>query len=173
MAASGVFVVVDRPPHLAPTTTVPVVTPRRPVRKYLKKGMQFYAVQGNHDAYSSGAAFFDVVDQLRRDNVTRQEGSFFALENTNWVIIGLDTARTDNNPKDVGELLLAAVAVGVCAAVLSAHRRRPLRPHAVPHRPPPDQRRGRQISRSSPACCSTRAINQVLRKGPAPAPSSG
>jgi Calcineurin-like phosphoesterase len=49
------------------------------------------ALNGNHEMYSGGFAYFD--DILPK---FKQPSSYFALQNTNWLLIGLDTAHTDH-----------------------------------------------------------------------------
>jgi hypothetical protein len=48
-------------------------------------------LNSNHEMYSGGSPYFDVAlgDPLF---ALQQKSSFFALENTNWVIVGLDSA---------------------------------------------------------------------------------
>jgi len=48
-------------------------------------------LNSNHEMYSGGTPYFDVAlaDPLF---ALQQKSSFFALENTNWVIVGLDSA---------------------------------------------------------------------------------
>jgi hypothetical protein len=50
------------------------------------------ALNGNHEMYSGGYAYFDHV--LPR---FKQASSYFALQNTNWLFLGLDTAHTEHN----------------------------------------------------------------------------
>jgi calcineurin-like phosphoesterase family protein len=49
------------------------------------------ALNGNHEMYSGGFAYFD--DILPK---FKQPSSYFALQNTNWMLVGLDTAHTDH-----------------------------------------------------------------------------
>ena len=49
------------------------------------------ALNGNHEMYSGGFAYFD--DILPK---FKQPSSYFALQNTNWLLVGLDTAHTDH-----------------------------------------------------------------------------
>ncbi|AMV18396.1 Calcineurin-like phosphoesterase [Planctomyces sp. SH-PL14] len=49
-------------------------------------------LNGNHDMYSGGYGYFDVALPA-----FRQESSYFALQNDNWLLIGLDTAYKDNS----------------------------------------------------------------------------
>ena len=49
------------------------------------------ALNGNHEMYSGGFAYFD--DILAK---FEQPSSYFALQNANWLLVGLDTAHTDH-----------------------------------------------------------------------------
>ena len=53
------------------------------------------ALNGNHEMYSGGFAYFD--DILPK---FQQRSSYFALGNQNWLLIGLDTAHTDHDLDD-------------------------------------------------------------------------
>jgi predicted phosphodiesterase len=49
------------------------------------------ALNGNHEMYSGGFAYFEhVLPQFK------QSSSYFALQNTHWLLIALDTAHTDH-----------------------------------------------------------------------------
>ncbi len=59
-----------------------------------------WSISGNHDMYSGGAGFFDVL--LGDPRLERQQGaSWFLLENDNWQIFGLDSSWA---PPDVAGL---------------------------------------------------------------------
>ena len=49
------------------------------------------ALNGNHEMYSGGYAYFDDILPL-----FQQRSSYFALQNTNWLLVGLDTAHTEH-----------------------------------------------------------------------------
>jgi hypothetical protein len=50
-----------------------------------------FALNSNHEMYSGGGSYFGAIGKPPFD---KQAGcSFFALENDNWVIVGLDSAR--------------------------------------------------------------------------------
>ena len=54
------------------------------------------AINGNHEMYSGGYAYFeDVLPKFK------QASSYFALENANWLLVGLDTACTDHALDDL------------------------------------------------------------------------
>jgi hypothetical protein len=49
------------------------------------------ALNGNHEMYSGGFAYFeDILPKFK------QPSSYFALQNTHWLLVGLDTAHTDH-----------------------------------------------------------------------------
>jgi Calcineurin-like phosphoesterase len=50
------------------------------------------ALNGNHEMYSGGFGYFDTI---LRD--FRQSGSYFALANDHWLLVGLDTAYVDHD----------------------------------------------------------------------------
>lgn len=53
-----------------------------------------WSLNGNHDMYSGGHAYYEVL--LKDERFTHQQGSsFFSLHNANWDILGLDTAYED------------------------------------------------------------------------------
>jgi Calcineurin-like phosphoesterase len=58
-----------------------------------------WCLNGNHDMYSGGHAYFEF---LLKDPRFRKQGqaSFFRLYNQNWQLLGLDTAWDDNGLKD-------------------------------------------------------------------------
>jgi Calcineurin-like phosphoesterase len=49
------------------------------------------ALNGNHEMYSGGLAYFD--DILPR---LKQPSSYFAMQNAHWLLVGLDTAHKDH-----------------------------------------------------------------------------
>jgi predicted phosphodiesterase len=49
------------------------------------------ALNGNHEMYSGGYAYFD--DILPK---FKQPSSYFAMQNAHWLLVGLDTAHTDH-----------------------------------------------------------------------------
>jgi hypothetical protein len=63
-----------------------------------------WCLNGNHDMFAGGHDFFDFLK--RDDRFRRQKGcSYFALENDDWLIFGLDTAYTiDGFKGDLGGL---------------------------------------------------------------------
>ena len=54
-----------------------------------------FALNSNHEMYSGAKPYF--LETLANDKFLKQGGcSYFALENTNWVIVGLDSAYFSN-----------------------------------------------------------------------------
>ena len=49
------------------------------------------SLNGNHEMYSGGFAYYDEILPS-----FDQRSSYFALQNTNWLLVGLDTAHTDH-----------------------------------------------------------------------------
>ena len=49
------------------------------------------ALNGNHEMYSGGYAYFDDILPA-----FKQPSSYFAIQNTHWLLVGLDTAHTDH-----------------------------------------------------------------------------
>jgi hypothetical protein len=49
------------------------------------------ACNGNHEMYSGGFAYFDEILPA-----FQQPSSYFAMQNANWLLVGLDTAHTDH-----------------------------------------------------------------------------
>jgi hypothetical protein len=54
-----------------------------------------FSLSGNHDMYSGGAGYYWLTDQLE------QGASYFAVQNDDWLFIGMDTGKHDSNPLDV------------------------------------------------------------------------
>ena len=50
------------------------------------------ALNGNHEMYSGGFAYFDNVLPY-----FKQPSSYFAVQNSHWLLVGLDTAHTDHD----------------------------------------------------------------------------
>lgn len=47
-------------------------------------------LNGNHEMYSTGKAYFTMLPSVG------QQGSYFAMANSHWLLVGLDTAYTDH-----------------------------------------------------------------------------
>jgi len=55
-------------------------------------GAQRFALNGNHEMYTGGRSYFgDALPALG------QKSSYFALQNDNWLLLGLDSAHTDHD----------------------------------------------------------------------------
>jgi len=57
----------------------------------MRAGKLSRALNGNHEMYSGGFAYFDEILPT-----FGQPSSYFALRNTHWLLVGLDTAHTDH-----------------------------------------------------------------------------
>jgi hypothetical protein len=55
-----------------------------------------FALNSNHEMYSGGFPYFDQVVGGKIFNRFQSPWSFFALENSNWIIVGLDSAYNAN-----------------------------------------------------------------------------
>ncbi|WP_027520524.1 metallophosphoesterase [Bradyrhizobium sp. Ec3.3] len=80
-----------------------------------------WSLNGNHDMYSGGHAYFGTL--LADPRFAKQaNSSFFRLANANWQFIGLDTAYDDNGLKDPQAVWLAdTLARNSQRAVLLTH----------------------------------------------------
>jgi hypothetical protein len=67
---------------------------RWPVRRDEAETIGWWSLNGNHDMYSGGYGYYDVL--LRDARFARQQqSSFFSLFNDHWKILGLDSAWKD------------------------------------------------------------------------------
>lgn len=76
------------------------------------------ALNGNHEMYSGGFAYYDEI--LPRFG---QTSSYFALQNTHWLLVGLDTAQQDHDI-DAGQadwLRAVVAAAGSRKVILFSH----------------------------------------------------
>lgn len=82
-------------------------------------GRMHRALNSNHEMYSGGYGYFDIV--LPRFG---QAASFFALANTNWLLVGLDTAYVDHDmdPRQVAWLEQLVAGRGQRKVVLFSHQ---------------------------------------------------
>jgi hypothetical protein len=65
--------------------------PNWPVELWQADQVGSWCLNGNHDMFTGGHGYFGFLDEDPR--FSRQRGcSYFALENENWLIVGLDTA---------------------------------------------------------------------------------
>lgn len=73
--------------------------PSWPVRVEEADKFGSWNLNGNHDMYAGGHAYFDYL--LADPRFARQQGSsFFSLSNSHWDILGLDTAYEDEGLED-------------------------------------------------------------------------
>jgi hypothetical protein len=63
-----------------------------------------YAIPGNHDMYSAGSGFYDLIGKLN-GGVQQQPASFFCLRAPGWQFIAMDTGLHDSDPLHVSETL--------------------------------------------------------------------
>jgi hypothetical protein len=76
------------------------------------------ALNGNHEMYSGGQAYFENI--LPAFN---QPSSYFAMRNSHWLMVGLDTAHTDHSLDDRQAAWVRAVAekAGERKVILFSH----------------------------------------------------
>ena len=73
--------------------------PYWPVKAAESAKIGSWCLNGNHDMYSGGHAYFEFL--LKDARFAKQgQASFFRLYNENWQLLGLDTAWDDNGLKD-------------------------------------------------------------------------
>lgn len=73
--------------------------PYWPVDDWEADSIGSWSLNGNHDMYSGGHGYYEVLLQDKR--FRRQNGSsVFSLQNSKWQILGLDTAYYDHDLKD-------------------------------------------------------------------------
>ena len=70
-------------------------------------GRMHRALNSNHEMYSGGYGYFDIV--LPRFD---QAASYFALQNSHWILAGLDTAYVDHDMDDRQVAWLEALVTG-------------------------------------------------------------
>ncbi len=71
-----------------------------------KTQLPVYTLAGNHDMYSGGAGYYNLLKTLNT-GALQQPASFFCLRSgdNRWQFIGMDTGKHDYNPFDVTEVL--------------------------------------------------------------------
>ena len=79
--------------------------PIQNARKQYGRFIPVYTIPGNHDYYSGGRAFYQMLPQLNRGilNSSIQQNSFFCLTNDNWHIECIDTGYNDHSMLTVGD----------------------------------------------------------------------
>jgi len=65
-------------------------------REILGPKIPILTVPGNHDYYSGGQGFLDIIDKLAGEQEVKQEASYFALQGDHFQFIGLDTGILDS-----------------------------------------------------------------------------
>ncbi len=60
------------------------------------RGIPTFTLAGNHDMYSGGAAYYNLIDRLG------QPASYFCLRNEYWQFLAMDTGLHDSNPTAAG-----------------------------------------------------------------------
>jgi hypothetical protein len=66
-----------------------------PARQLFRDKFPFYSLCGNHDMYSGGRGYYELVDAIG------QRSSYFVLENRYWQLLAMDTGHNDSNPLTV------------------------------------------------------------------------
>jgi len=76
------------------------------------------ALNGNHEMYSGGNGYFEALTSF-----FKQPSSCFAMQNTHWLILGLDTAYNDFDldGAQVGWVKKMVVAAGTRQVILCSH----------------------------------------------------
>jgi Calcineurin-like phosphoesterase len=71
-----------------------------------KATVPVFSLSGNHDMYSGGVGYYDLLRQLNPAPFT-QTASFFCLRaaNESWQLLAMDTGLHDDNPAGVSEAL--------------------------------------------------------------------
>ncbi len=64
-----------------------------------------YTLSGNHDMYSGGTGYYDMIKALNADPAHRQEASYFALRTVDgaWQFQAMDTGLNDHDPFAVAD----------------------------------------------------------------------
>ena len=102
------------------------VLPFWPVREDEADDIASYSANANHDMYSGGHAYYDVL--LGDPRFKHQEkSSFFSLESSKWRILGLDTAYKEKDlqepqPEWIREQARQAARAGQKLCLLSHHQ---------------------------------------------------
>jgi hypothetical protein len=71
-----------------------------PVRDGEEREIGSWCLNGNHDMYAGGHAYFDFLLQEHRFKVWQGISSFVEMRNSRWQVLGLDTAWDDDGLKD-------------------------------------------------------------------------
>ena len=96
--------------------------PYWPVRLEEAARIRSYCINGNHDMYSGGFAYYDYLLKDPRFALQKQ-CSYFCLRNKRWRIFGLDTAWDDNGLRDPqADWLRSQIGGGAKTMLLSHHQ---------------------------------------------------
>lgn len=60
----------------------------------LLPGIPVYTIPGNHEMYSGGQSYYNLIDALGHG----QKASYFCLRNKHWQFLGMDTGLHDHDP---------------------------------------------------------------------------
>jgi Calcineurin-like phosphoesterase len=73
--------------------------PINDARKKYKKPIPVYTIPGNHEYYSGGKEFYNILPQINIGipHAVIQQNSFFCLQNDNWQLEGMDTGYNDHD----------------------------------------------------------------------------
>jgi predicted phosphodiesterase len=59
---------------------------------FAERPTRVYSLSGNHDMYSGGEGYYELVDQMQ------QQASYFCLRNQDWQFLAMDTGYNDADP---------------------------------------------------------------------------
>lgn len=61
-----------------------------------------FTLAGNHDMYSGGGPYYDLISSLNRPAGRLQQRSYFCLRNQSWQLQAMDTGKNDSDPLALG-----------------------------------------------------------------------
>lgn len=68
------------------------------LRQHLGGAAEIWSIPGDHERFAAGGApFWAGLDGLRRDGLTRQQGGYFSLQNSEFQLVALDTFAEDSH----------------------------------------------------------------------------
>jgi hypothetical protein len=67
-----------------------------------------FTLAGNHDYYSGGDGFYQLIDHLN-DGAARQAASYFCLRNRHWQLLAMDTGFKDSVPSKSALVTLSSL----------------------------------------------------------------
>ena len=79
--------------------------PIQAARAKFGRNIPVYSIPGNHDYYSGGKGFYAMLPLLNQGvpNATKQEFSFFCLQNDGWQLECMDTGYNDHDLEHVAD----------------------------------------------------------------------